>query len=81
MPIRIYNIVQTGAKIQFGGLKNGLIKVEYHPWMDGKVKNEPMPPAARQTRTKRAAIPISFGFMISFRKLGLYYLPIPSIMS
>jgi hypothetical protein len=26
----MYKEVQTGAKIQFGGLKTGLIKVGYH---------------------------------------------------
>ena len=30
-PIKINKIVQTGPKIQFGGLKNGFFKLVYHP--------------------------------------------------
>jgi len=36
----MYNIVQTGQKIQFGGLKNGLFKSKYQLSIEFKVKYE-----------------------------------------
>lgn len=34
IPIKMYSIVQTGPKIQFGGLNEGLFKVAYHSGTD-----------------------------------------------
>ena len=39
--IKVNNKVQTGAKIQFGGLKNGFCNVAYQPLIDGMVTSEP----------------------------------------
>jgi hypothetical protein len=48
IPIRIYNNVQTGPKIQFGGLKDGLMSVEYHELMPVVVNIPATPPTSRQ---------------------------------
>jgi len=37
----IKSIVQTGPKIQLGGLNDGLFKVAYQPGILGVVKSEP----------------------------------------
>ena len=47
IPIRIYKIVQTGPKIQFGGLKKGLFSTAYHAGIDETVKTEPATPTER----------------------------------
>ena len=49
MPIKRYKIIQTGPKIQFGGLKDGLFKEAYHVAIEGVVNIEPIAPARRQT--------------------------------
>lgn len=46
MPIKRKSIVQTGPKIQFGGLKEGLCKVAYQVGMDELVKTVPKIPAS-----------------------------------
>jgi len=46
-PIRIYNIVHTGANIQFGGLKEGLTKCEYQLLGPVVVNNVPIRPASK----------------------------------
>jgi len=51
IPINKNNIVQTGAKIQFGGLKDGLLIVLYHVAIEGEVKIEPKSPAPSQINT------------------------------
>lgn len=38
-------MVQTGPKIQLGGLKKGLLRVEYQVGIDEAVKKDPIPPA------------------------------------
>lgn len=43
--MRINKIVQTGAKTQFGGLKEGFIKVGYHSSKELEVEKEPKKPA------------------------------------
>jgi len=43
-PIRINKSVQTGPKIQFGGLSAGLAKELYQPFIDGIVNNDPIIP-------------------------------------
>jgi len=40
-----YRIVQTGPKIQDGGLKKGLFRVVYHVLTELTVKKEPIKPA------------------------------------
>ena len=50
IPIRINKVVQTGAKIQFGGLNAGLLIPAYHVLMEGAVKREPNSPAAWQIK-------------------------------
>ena len=42
IPIMIKSIVQTGPKIQFGGLNAGLLIVVYQPGILGVVKSEPI---------------------------------------
>ena len=49
IPIIMYNVVQTGANNQFGGLNSGLFNVAYQPGIASAVKTEPINPAARQT--------------------------------
>ena len=48
IPIKANKIVQTGPKIQLGGLKDGLTIVLYQVAIDGEVKIEPITPAASQ---------------------------------
>ncbi len=48
MPIKTYNVVQTGAKIQFGGLKKGLFNPAYQVGMAGVVASEPIAPINKQ---------------------------------
>ena len=50
IPIKIYKVVQTGAKRKLGGEKLGFCKVAYHPGIAGVVKIDPTNPAARQTK-------------------------------
>lgn len=49
IPINKNKAVQTGANSQFGGLKDGLIKVGYQVLTAGAVKIEPTIPANSQT--------------------------------
>ena len=48
-PIKIYKILQTGAKSQFGGLKKGLSKKTYHEGIAGVVTSPPREPIAKLT--------------------------------
>jgi hypothetical protein len=48
IPIKINNVVQTGPKIQLGGLKDGLFKALYQELIDGVVKIAPTTPANSQ---------------------------------
>lgn len=50
--IRKYSIVQTGAKIQFGGLKTGLFKCAYQEVIAGIVNIDPNKPTPSQTTTR-----------------------------
>jgi hypothetical protein len=45
MPIRVYKVIHTGAKTQFGGENDGFFKLLYQVGIDGNVKNEPIKPA------------------------------------
>jgi len=49
IPIMIYNAVHTGPKIQFGGLKDGLLMFTYQPGISFAVTNPEIPPTAKQT--------------------------------
>ena len=60
--MRIKRVVQTGAKSQLGGLKEGLFKVAYQVGIEGVVKMEPINPAERQIRTE----------IINFQKLLIF---------
>ncbi len=60
IPIKIYKTVQTGAKIQFGGEKIGLFKVEYQVGIEEVVKNDPKIPAPKQIPMDR----INFGIFL-----------------
>ncbi len=53
IPIRAYNVVHTGAKIQFGGAMFGLRKPAYHPGIEGIVNREPTTPATSQNTTNK----------------------------
>lgn len=48
IPIKIYKTVQTGPKIQLGGEKAGLFRVEYQVGIEEAVKNDPKIPAPKQ---------------------------------
>jgi hypothetical protein len=74
IPININKVVQTGAKTQFGGLKNGLFRVEYHVWIEEDVKIEPTAPANRQIITEI----ISFGILLNFILHFIHLLACPS---
>jgi hypothetical protein len=45
MPMRVYKVIHTGAKTQFGGANDGFFKLLYQVGIDGNVKNEPIKPA------------------------------------
>src|SRR5579863_6206835 len=51
--IRTYSAVQTGPKTQLGGVPGGLRSFGYQSRTLLAVKNEPRPPAPRQTAKKR----------------------------
>jgi len=44
-PINKNRIVQTGANIELGGVKDGFVRVAYQIGIDGVVKIEPINPA------------------------------------
>ena len=46
IPINMYNTVQTGPKIQFGGFHDGLLMVVYQLPTDDAVKKLLIPPTA-----------------------------------
>jgi hypothetical protein len=60
MPIRRKRMVQTGPKIQLGGLKTGLLMVRYHVLTELKVKKEPIIPASWQIATEMISKSILF---------------------
>jgi len=57
IPINMNSVVQTGAKIQFGGLNAGLRSPAYHVGIDGVVAADPINPADRQTRIEKNNLP------------------------
>jgi len=59
--MRIYRNVQTGAKSQLGGEKEGLFSIAYHEGMAETAKAEPIPPAERHKKMHvRARINMMF---------------------
>lgn len=44
MPINMYKVVHTGAKIQLGGLKGGLLRCVYQVGIEDMVKKDPITP-------------------------------------
>jgi hypothetical protein len=66
MPMSRYNVVQTGAKTQLGGVNDGLVKVAYQEGMEGVVKRDPIKPASWQITM----------LTINFTIAGKYLLPI-----
>jgi hypothetical protein len=55
IPIKVKSVVQTGAKIQFGGEKTGLANPAYQVAIDGVVKTEPTIPATWQIKIAKIA--------------------------
>jgi hypothetical protein len=47
-----YRTVQTGPKIQLGGVHSGRRNCVYHVFTDELVKNDPIAAAVKQTTTK-----------------------------
>lgn len=66
IPIMMYNIVQTGAKIQFGGLKKGLFNVGYQFKMLSRVGILDRNPIKRQITTDITILIQLLFFKISF---------------
>jgi hypothetical protein len=50
--IRMYKLVQTGAKSWFGGVKDGLARFTYQSSIAGAVKKDPAKPAPRHITTQ-----------------------------
>src|SRR5690349_13429573 len=46
-----YNVVHTGAKIQFGGVHSGRFSWEYQVFTEELVTSDPIPAAVKQTTT------------------------------
>jgi hypothetical protein len=65
MPISIYSIVQTGAKIQLGGLNKGLLAAAYQPLTPDDVNSPDIVPT-------RSGIKIEIKSFISFKAKYLY---------
>jgi len=66
--INKYNIVQTGANIQFGGLKTGLANAGYQSIRDWATEKDPanwIAPAAAMNANKLKGV---FNFCILFRR-------------
>ena len=47
IPIKVNRVVQTGAKMKLGGLKDGLLSVTYQVLIAEEVKKPDNPPTAR----------------------------------
>jgi hypothetical protein len=56
-------VVQTGAKMQLGGVKDGLARFAYQAGIAGFVKTEPTKPASWQTIMLIASFTISINFI------------------
>jgi hypothetical protein len=60
MPMRIYRVVQTGAKIHDGGVNAGLTRPAYHPGIAGIVTSDPIKPASRHIEIAPIRMPVCF---------------------
>jgi uncharacterized protein len=69
-PIRKNRIIQTGAKIQLGGLKNGLLSCAYQVGIDGVVNKLPKNATAKQTTIEV----INLNMFIQFKVLSKKYI-------
>lgn len=84
-PINVYNAVQTGPKIQLGGLKTGLFKATYQESIPVAVAKPESPPIARQTMLEIMILMATeffmlfHGFIQPFIEFGMPDLSILSI--
>jgi hypothetical protein len=69
-PINMNSAVQTGPKIQLGGLKEGLIKEMYHVFIDVEVKIEPNIPMNKGIKTEISNLKYLF-MMLFWTKIYL----------
>jgi len=73
-PIRIYKIVQTGAKTQLGGLKKGLSKVVNQSFTELWVAKLERNPMARHMVTLTAIRgSLLFNFLLFGSKVRIYF--------
>ena len=56
IPINVYSMVQTGPKIQLGGLKNGLLRPKYQESIAENVNKLPISPADCAAKTQRIKV-------------------------
>lgn len=63
IPIRKNKIIQTGPKIQFGGLNDGFARSLYQVSIAGAVKTEPIAPASSQIAMLIISLAIFFIFL------------------
>ena len=66
IPIKVKRVVQTGAKSQFGGLKDGLLTVAYQVSMDEAVAIPPMEPSATQAIMLMISFTVRDGLFILY---------------
>src|SRR5579872_327042 len=62
MPMSRYNVVQTGANIQAGGLRVGLARVAYQVGSEEVVKNAPIVPASSEIAIAMINLKKDLGF-------------------
>jgi hypothetical protein len=55
----VYNVIQTGPKIQFGGANEGFLRLLYQVEIDENVKNDPIKPANWQINMLKTSFSIS----------------------
>ena len=67
IPMRMYNVIQTGEKAQFGGVNHGFASVGYQSIIAVVVNIEPKIPA-----DKHIAMEIKNFFMFNFSTIYLF---------
>ena len=75
IPIKVYSIVQTGAKIQFGGLKTGFISVGYQVVIDDCVIFPEKKPMVKQMIMQYDILKYFFILKILFKDIQNFRLP------
>lgn len=65
IPIKTNNVVQTGAKIQLGGLKEGFWMPAYHPGIEGFVKIDPINPADKHINIEIVSFTMFIYFILT----------------